>query len=153
MILSNPRICLIILPMSHLTRAESIIAKELRPASKIPMQENKEVVINNHIQQAFIQTQRNNLRYIHNKILIHHRFLRKDIGLKLRRFHPDFRLVVRYLEVEDHYYQQVRIITTRGWITTKLEIDPTSPFILKDLLLLIITAGYILMNREQPWIR
>ena len=78
--------------MSHSrTRAESIIAKELRPASKIPMQENKEVVINNHIQQAFIQTQGNNLRYIHNKILIHHRFLREDIGLKLRRFHQDFR--------------------------------------------------------------
>ena len=139
--------------MSHLTRAVYIIANELRPASIISMQENIEVVINNHIQQAFIQTQRNNHRYFHNKILIHHRFLRKVIGLKLRRFHPDFKLGVRYLEVEDHYCQQVRIITTSVWTTTRQEIDPTSPFILKDLLLLIITAGYILMNREQPWIR
>ena len=139
--------------MSNLTRTVDIIDKVLSPTSIITMQEDIEVVINNHIQQAFIQTQRNNHRYFHNKILIHHRFLRKDIGLKLRGFHPDFKLGVRYLEVEDHYCQQVRIITTSVWTTTRQEIDPTSPFILKDILLLIITAGYILMSREMPWIR
>ena len=78
--------------MSHnRTRAESIIAKELRPASKIPMRENKEVVINHHIQQAFIQTQGNNLECIHNNIFSHPKFLREDICLRLHKFRQDFK--------------------------------------------------------------
>ena len=103
--LTNPGIDLMTLPMAHSrTKAGSIIIKELVPAIKIHMREDKEVVASHHTQQAFIQgkypiiqlqiirdcqNQGSSIGCIHNNISNHPKFHKEDIYHRLHKFPRD----------------------------------------------------------------